>query len=85
LNTKSSNLNGSAKTNDRKEDFFRILKPSWCKVLAIIKGHPDPDSIASTLAFKYLAKHLNIETDIDISPKLATQKQAMVKTLEIEL
>ncbi len=72
---------------NKKDDFFKILEEnSDSKVLAVIKGHPDPDSIASSLAFKYLASQFNIETDIIYFDKIShAENKALVKTLEIEL
>lgn len=71
----------------KREEFFKILEThKGCKVLAVIKGHPDPDSIAASLAFKYLASHYKIQTDIVYFDKISHQEnKALVKTLEIEL
>jgi nanoRNase/pAp phosphatase (c-di-AMP/oligoRNAs hydrolase) len=71
----------------KTQEFFKILEESsGNSILAVIKGHPDPDSIASSLAFKYLASHYNIETDIVYFDKISHQEnKALVKTLEIEM
>ncbi len=72
---------------DKKAEFFELLQEyAGSSVLCIIKGHPDPDSIASSMAFKYLASQYNIETDILYFDKIShAENKALVKTLEIEL
>lgn len=71
----------------KTEEFFAAIKMAENKkVLVVIKGYPDPDSIASSLAFSYVASFYNIESVIlhfdDISHQ---ENKALVKKLGIEM
>jgi nanoRNase/pAp phosphatase (c-di-AMP/oligoRNAs hydrolase) len=88
LDNKPYNKDSIVKVNkDKKIEFFNLLQEhSGSQILCIIKGHPDPDSIASSMAFKYLASQYSIDTDILYFDKIShAENKALVKTLEIEL
>jgi len=75
------------KYQSKTEDFFETVKMAENqKVLVIIKGYPDPDSIASSLAFKYIASHYGIDSTILYFDEISHQEnKALVKKLGIEL
>ncbi len=55
-------------------------------LVVLIKGSPDPDSIASSWAFSFIAKHFDINCDTVYVDKISHQEnKALVKTLEIAL
>ena len=56
------------------------------KMLLVIKGPPDPDSIASALGHRFIAQHFGIETQIVyFEPISHPENRAMVRALEVEL
>ncbi|HEO65098.1 MAG TPA: hypothetical protein ENI73_04420, partial [Spirochaetes bacterium] len=95
-------LNGSKKNNnssDKKEqigtrtfkskmeEFYSTLKKAENQsVLVVIKGYPDPDSIASSLAFQFIGGFYGIESTILHFDEISHQEnKALVKKLGIEL
>lgn len=56
------------------------------KMLVIIKGPPDPDSIASAWAHAYIAQNFGIETQIlYFEPISHPENRALVKAVRVEL
>lgn len=56
------------------------------RVLIVIKGHPDPDSIASALATRHLARAFEISTTIVYFDEIShPENRALVKSLEMDL
>ena len=44
------------------ENFLKALDGArGARLLIVIKGHPDPDSIASTIAHRHFANHFDID------------------------
>ncbi len=76
-----------AKYKSKTEAFFEAIKKvEKQKVLVIIKGYPDPDSIASSLAFQYIGSSFGIESTILHFDEISHQEnRALVKKLGIEL
>lgn len=71
----------------RSDELFRTLERAKNKKLLIcLRGYPDPDNIASSLALEWLAQHYGITTKIvyfdDISHY---ENRALVKKLDLEL
>lgn len=71
----------------KTEEFFATIKMAENKkILVVIKGYPDPDSIASSLAFSYIAGFYSIETVILHFDEISHQEnKALVKKLGIEM
>ena len=72
---------------NKSADLFQALESARGKKLLIcIKGYPDPDNIASSLALEWFAKNYEIETKIvyfdDISHH---ENRALVKKLDLDL
>lgn len=66
------------------EDAFREY--SGHKMLVIIKGPPDPDSIASAWAHSFIAQNFGIETQIVyFDPISHPENRALVKAVRVEL
>jgi nanoRNase/pAp phosphatase (c-di-AMP/oligoRNAs hydrolase) len=56
------------------------------RLVAFLKGHPDPDSIASALAHRHICEHFGIEVDIFYFEELSRhENKALVKRLDIDL
>jgi nanoRNase/pAp phosphatase (c-di-AMP/oligoRNAs hydrolase) len=56
------------------------------KILVVLTGYPDPDSIASGLAHKFLAKAFDIDTTLLCFHEVSHQEnRVLVKRLEIDL
>ncbi len=91
------NMNSKKKLNEspeieksfssKTEEFFKTIKlAEKQKVLVIIKGYPDPDSIASSLAFQYISSHFNIECVILYFDEIShLENKALVKKLGIDM
>ena len=83
-----ASLSSSPKPNHSKaQKFYKTLKSATGKKLLIcIKGYPDPDNIASSLALEWMAKAYNIETKViyfdDISHY---ENRALVKKLDLDI
>lgn len=78
------------KVQARRERVFELeetlKKHSGKKHLIVIKGSPDPDSIASAQALAYLADHFGLESTLLYSEAISHQEnRTLVKTLEIPL
>ena len=54
--------------------------------LIVIKGHPDPDSIASAIAQRALSSHFDIESTIVFFQQIShPENRALVKSLDADL
>lgn len=54
--------------------------------LIVIKGHPDPDSIASALAQRHLSRQYDIESTVVYFDEIShPENRALVKALEVDL
>lgn len=81
------NKNRNKNSDSKAEEFFQTLeKAKGKKLLICIKGYPDPDNIASSLALEWLAQAHEVSTKIiyfdDISHH---ENRALVKKLDIDL
>ena len=93
LNVKSPNGRKPSSSNVRKspetktEDFYKALEMARGKSLLIcIKGYPDPDNIASSLALEWLAQLHDMETKIIYFDEISHhENRALVKKLDLEL
>ena len=83
---KGSIIEKSRKTG-KAQEFLKLLeKVQGSRVLVIIKGYPDPDSIASALAFEYMAEYFKIEcTILHFDQVSHQQNKVLVKKLGIEM
>ena len=65
--------------------FLEVLEQArGSKVLITIKGHPDPDSIASALAQQYFCSQFEIKTSILYFDEIShPENRALVKALEL--
>src|SRR3989338_4310869 len=88
LSHKKNEMNMAESFHNEKSDaLFRTLEMARGKRLLIcIKGYPDPDNIASSLALSWLAHNCDITTKIiyfdDISHH---ENRALVKKLDLDL
>jgi len=71
----------------RRGKFFQALEKARGKRLLIcVRGFPDPDNIASSLALCWLAEHFDIESTIIHFEKISHhENRALVKKLDIDL
>jgi len=71
----------------RVKDLDAILRKYAGKaLLVLLTGAPDPDSISSAWALKYIARAYDVETTILYTTKLSHQEnRAMVKSMEIPM
>jgi nanoRNase/pAp phosphatase (c-di-AMP/oligoRNAs hydrolase) len=69
------------------EEFRKVLaRHQGERVLVVLIGYPDPDSIASGLAHKFLAGEFDIETTLLCFHEVShPENRALVKRLEIDL
>ena len=72
---------------DRLDALLQTLEEvRGCRQLIIIKGHPDPDSIASAVAHRHLSNAFDIESTIlffdEISPP---ENRALAKSIDADL
>lgn len=66
------------------EEAFR--KFAGQKMLVFIKGHPDPDSIASAWAHRFIGSNLGVEVNIVyFDPVSHAENRALVKTLGVAM
>ena len=78
---------GHCEAPDRLSRLLEVLEEArGKKVLVVIKGHPDPDSIASAIAQAHLGSAFDIETKIIYFDEIShPENRALVKALEVEL
>jgi nanoRNase/pAp phosphatase (c-di-AMP/oligoRNAs hydrolase) len=72
---------------DRAKAFAETLASARGKHLLIaLRGHPDPDGIASALAQAHIARRFGVETTIAYTQELShRENRALVKLLNIEM
>src|SRR5438034_9094592 len=72
---------------ERWEEFRNVLAcHSGERILVVLVGYPDPDSIASALAHRLLAQQFDIDTTLLCFHEVSHQENhALVKQLEIDL
>ncbi len=72
---------------ERLSSFLETLESArGSRLLIAIKGHPDPDSIASALAHRRFATHFEIECHIVYFDEIShPENRALVKVLEARL
>ena len=69
------------------QSFFNALYMArGCRLLICLKGYPDPDNIATSVALRWMAKIFQIECDIIYFEEISHhENRALVKKLDIEL
>lgn len=72
---------------ERLQAYFQALESArGSHQLIVIKGHPDPDSIASALAHRYISRHFEIDSTILYFDEIShPENRALVKALEVDL
>ena len=78
---------GHCEAPDRLEAFLAALEKARGKrLLIVIKGHPDPDSIASAIAQRHFAAAHEIEATIVFFDEVShPENRALVKSLDADL
>ncbi len=77
---------GSCRRKKVQELEEAMAEYSGQKMLLVIKGPPDPDSIASAWAHSFIAQNFGIETQIIyFDPISHPENRALVKALRVEL
>jgi nanoRNase/pAp phosphatase (c-di-AMP/oligoRNAs hydrolase) len=71
----------------KANELFAVLESARrSKLLICIKGYPDPDNIASSLALQWLASNYEIESKIVYFDEISHhENRALVKKLDLEL
>ncbi|MBF0440988.1 MAG: bifunctional oligoribonuclease/PAP phosphatase NrnA [Oligoflexales bacterium] len=63
-----------------------LQKASGKRLLICIKGYPDPDNIATSLALKFIVKHFDIDSTIVHFELISHQEnRALVKKLDLDI
>jgi nanoRNase/pAp phosphatase (c-di-AMP/oligoRNAs hydrolase) len=78
---------GYCEAPDRLEAFLAALESArGSRVLIIIKGHPDPDSIATAIAQRHFAAEFEIDCTIVYFDQIShPENRALVKSLDADL
>lgn len=78
---------GHCEAPDRLEAMLATLeKARGSRLLIVIKGHPDPDSIASAIAQRHMAKAYEIDCTIVFFDQIShPENRALVKSLDADL
>ncbi len=78
---------GYCEAPERMQAFLETLeKARGSRLLIVIKGHPDPDAIASAIAHRHFAEFFEIECTIVYFDEIShPENRALVKALETEL
>ncbi len=78
---------GHCEAPDRLEAMLATLESArGCRLLIVIKGHPDPDSIASAIAQRHMAKAYDIDCTIVFFDQIShPENRALVKSLDADL
>lgn len=78
---------GHCEAPDRLEAFFQTLDSArGSRLLIVIKGHPDPDAIASAIAQRRLAAAHDIDATIVFFDQIShPENRALVKSLDADL
>ncbi len=86
-NTVGPITGGVCEAPERLSAFLEALQMArGSKLLVIIKGHPDPDSIASAIAQRYFASAFEIESTIVFFDQIShPENRALVKSLDANL
>jgi nanoRNase/pAp phosphatase (c-di-AMP/oligoRNAs hydrolase) len=81
------NLEDEGAPSKKWEEFCEVLRRHRGeRILVVLTGYPDPDSIASGLAHTLLAKQFDIDTTLLCFHEVSHQQNcALVKLLEIDL
>jgi nanoRNase/pAp phosphatase (c-di-AMP/oligoRNAs hydrolase) len=81
------NLGSEETSHEKWEEFHNVLaRHSGERILAVLVGYPDPDSIASALAHRFLAQQFDIDTTLLCFHEVSHQEnRALVKQLAIDL
>jgi len=74
-------------TSEKWKEFHEVLaRHGGERILVVLIGYPDPDSIASGLAHRFLAQQFDIDTTLLCFHEVSHQENhALVKQLEIDL
>ncbi|MCB9536294.1 MAG: bifunctional oligoribonuclease/PAP phosphatase NrnA [Myxococcales bacterium] len=80
-------VRGFCEAPERLEAFINTLESArGSKLLIIIKGHPDPDSIASAIAQRHFAQEFEMECSIVYFDQIShPENRALVKSLDADL
>ncbi len=80
-------IRGHCEAPERLEAFLHALEAARGKrLLIVIKGHPDPDSIASAIAQRHLSAEFEIESTIVYFDQIShPENRALVKSLDADL
>lgn len=78
---------GYCEAPERLEAMLATLEQArGCRLLIVIKGHPDPDSIASAIAQRHMAKAYEIDCTIVFFDQIShPENRALVKSLDADL
>jgi|JI10StandDraft_1071094.scaffolds.fasta_scaffold55558_3 nanoRNase/pAp phosphatase (c-di-AMP/oligoRNAs hydrolase) len=78
---------GFCEAPERMRAFFETLENArGSRQLIVIKGHPDPDSIASAMAQRYLAQYFDIDSTILYFDEIShPENRALVKALDVKM
>jgi len=78
---------GYCEAPERLEAMFTTLEQArGSRLLIVIKGHPDPDSIASAIAQRHMAKVYDIDCTIVFFDQIShPENRALVKSLDADL
>ena len=84
---KRSNSEARKVAESKTDEFYKALEMARGKSLLIcIKGYPDPDNIASSLALEWLAQLYEMDTKIIYFDEISHhENRALVKKLDLEL
>lgn len=79
--------NNKERRKTKTEEFLKVLDAHQNeKLLIIIKGFPDPDSIGAALAHRFIANRYNIDSTVLYFQDISHQSnKALVKKLELEI
>ena len=75
-------------SRERAEQLLTTLQdlPEGTKLVILLSGHPDPDSIGSALAHQRLARKLGLSVDVaHVLPLSRPENRALVKLLQVEM
>ena len=84
---KRSNSEARKAAESKTDEFYKALEMARGQSLLIcIKGYPDPDNIASSLALEWLAQLYEMDTKIIYFDEISHhENRALVKKLDLEL
>ncbi|MGK0360352.1 MAG: nanoRNase/pAp phosphatase (c-di-AMP/oligoRNAs hydrolase) [Bradymonadia bacterium] len=78
---------GFCEAPERMRGYFEALEEArGSNQIIVIKGHPDPDSIATAMAQRYLASQFEIESTIVYFDEIShPENRALVKSLDLQM